>query len=91
MESPILWIPSCSGEGTVHQYRQGHCFGDFRNLIQKSGRLLTSSVVCVGTAKEVLAMARRILQAENKTRKRGLASERISVARPLSLCEGVVA
>ena len=38
--------------------------------------------------KEVLAMARRILQTETKIRKNGLASDWISVARPLSLHQG---
>lgn len=35
-------------------------------------------------------MARRLLQTENKIRKRGLALEWISVARPLSLGQGVI-
>lgn len=59
-------------------------------LLRNSARLPVFFVVCVGTAKEALAMARRIVQSENKIRKRGLASDRISVARPLSLCQGVM-
>ena len=54
-----------------------------------NARLSDLFVVCVG--KEVLAMERRILQSENRIRKRGLASDGVSDVKPLSLCQGVIA